>query len=362
MSRLLRVELRRLWARQITRWACVGVLALAAISGLAVYLSAPPPSAQEVANAQEMFAADQEAWETDGEQQVASCEADAEAEGRTPEEWGCDQMAPRLEYYLPPTQTFVPDATQQELMFGAEEVDADDDATAAAVEEIRGSVWNGWAGLASLDDVAVLLVLVALVVGVSFVTAEINSGSLGMWLTFEPRRQRVYWAKAAAAALGTVPLVLVGFALLVAASYAVYASFGTLGGLTGAVWLEVAAFTGRLVAAGAALAAVGVALGVLFKHAAAAVGVVGVVAWGSLVFGFGLGELQRWLPTTALTAWLQGGSVFSTERCTPSADGVFECLPVDHVVTTTQGGLTLLAVTAVLTLLAALVFRRRDVS
>jgi ABC-2 type transport system permease protein len=361
MSRLLRVELRRLWARQVTRWACVGLLALVALTGLVVYLSAPPPTAQEVADAQEMFAADQEAWEEDGEQQVADCEADAEAEGFTGEEWGCDQMAPRLDNYLAPTLTFVPDAAQQELMFGTPEPSAGDDATAAAVDEIRASVWSGWSGLSSLDDLAVLLLLVALVVGVSFVTAEIHSGSLGMWLTFEPRRQRVYWSKAVAAALGTVPLVLVGFALLVAASYAVFASYGTLGDLTGAVWLEVAAFTGRLVAAGAAFAAVGVALGVLLKHAAAAVVGVGVVAWGCLAFGGALGEAQRWLPTTSITAWLQGGAVFTTERCTPSADGVFDCVPVDHVVTTTQGGLTVLAVTAGLTLLAVLVFRRRDV-
>lgn len=362
MRRLLRVELRRLWARQVTRWACVGVLALVALSGAATFLSAPPPSDQEVANAQEMFAADQEQWEKDGEQQVEDCEAEAEEQGMTPSEWGCDQMAPRLDWYLPPTQTFVPDASQQEMMFGGAEPAGVDDATAAQVAEIRSSVWNGWAGLASLDDLAILLLLVALVVGVSFVTAEINSGSLGMWLTFEPRRQRVYWSKAVAGALGTIPLVLVGFALLVGASYAVYASFGTLGDLTGAVWLEVAAFTGRLVAAGAVLAAVGVALGALLKHAAAAVVGVGVIAWACFAFGFSFGEAQRWLPTTALSAWLQGGFVFSTDRCTPGADGVFECESVDHVVTMAQGGLTVAALAVVVTLLAALVFRRRDVS
>lgn len=362
MSRLLRVELRRLWARQVTRWACVGLLALVALSGAATYLSAPPPSDQEVTDAQEMFASDQEEWEKDGAQQVADCEAEAEEQGMTASEWGCDQLAPRLDWYLPPTQTFVPDADQREAMFGGEDPATDDAATAAAVAEIQASVWNGWSGLASLDDLAILLLLVVLVVGVSFVTAEINSGSLGMWLTFEPRRQRVYWSKATAVALGTIPLVLVGFALLVGASYAVYASYGTLGDLTGAVWLEVAAFTGRLVAAGAVLAVLGVALGTLLKHAAAAVVLVGVVAWGCLAFGFALGDAQRWLPTTALSAWLQGGYAYTTERCTPDADGVFSCVPVDHVVTTAQGGLTVAALAVVVTLLAVLVFRRRDVS
>lgn len=361
MMRLLRVELRRLWARRVTRWACVGILVLAALSAVVAYGTARPPSPQEVAAAEEAYAAELEMWEQDGAETVADCEASAEAEGATAEEWGCTDMAPRLDWFLPPAETFVPDEGQQE-MYGAGTSGTTGGATAAVVEEIRGSVWNGWAGLAVLDDLALLLLMGALVVGVSFVTAEVNSGSLGMWLTFEPRRQRVYWSKAAAAAIGTAPLVLLGFALLVASSYAAYASFGTLGGVTGAVWAQVAWFTGRLVVAGAVLAGIGVALGVLFKHAAAAVGVVGVLAWASLAFGYGLGELQRWLPTTALTAWLQGGTVFTVENCTPAADGVFECVPVDHVVTTAQGGLSLLAVAVVLTAVAVLVFRRRDVS
>ncbi|MFE7408087.1 ABC transporter permease subunit [Isoptericola sp. NPDC057559] len=362
MSRLLRVELRRLWARKVTRWACAAVLVLVALSTLVAYSTARPPSAREVADAQAAFASEQAMWEEEGEQWVADCEADAEAQDMTPQEWGCDQMAPSLENYLPPTQTFVPDAEQSEMMLGTGEGVPDADAGAAAIEEIRASVWNQWGGLGSLDDLAMLLVVLALVVGVSFVTAEINSGSLGMWLTFEPRRRRVYWSKAAAAAIGTVPLVLVGFAVLVGGAYAAYASFGTLGDVTGATWAEVAAFTGRLVVAGAVLAAVGVALGVLLKHAAAAVGVVGVVAWVCLAFGYASGELQRWLPTTALTAWLQGGSVFTIQNCAPAADGTYECAPVDHVVTTAQGGLTLLGLAAVVTLVAIVVFRRRDVS
>ncbi len=362
MMRLLRVELRRWWARRVTRWACAGVLVLAVLSTLAAYGTARPPSPQEVAAAEEAYAAELAAWEADGAETVADCEASAEAAGASAQEWGCADMEPRLEWYLPPAETFVPGAQQQEELSGGEDVAVADGASAAVVEEIRGSVWNGWSGLSTLDDLAMLLLMGALVLGVSFVTAEIHSGSLGMWLTFEPRRQRVYWSKAAAAAVGSVPLVLVGFGLLVAGSYAVFAHFGTLGDVTGAVWTEAAAFTGRLVLAGAVLATVGVALGALLKHAAAVVGLVGVLAWVGIAFGYAWGELQRWLPTTALTAWLQGGTVLTVENCAPAADGVVECVPVDHVVTATQGGATLLGFAVVLTAVAMLVFRRRDVS
>jgi len=361
--RLLRVELRRLWARRVTRWASVGVLLLVALGGYSAYETATPPSAQEIADAKQFYADELDWWEENGDEELASCLEGAEAEGMTAAEWGCEDMEPSLENYLPPTETFVPTAENLEQMGGMEGMPVEDAApNAAAVQEIQESVWSWWSGLGALDDMAMFLLMIALVVGVSFVTAETNSGSMGMWLTFEPRRQRVYWSKAAAAALGTLPLVVVGFALLFAAAYSAYAAYGALGEMTTQIWGEVGTFTARLAAVGLLAAAVGVALGILLRHAAAAVGAVAVVLWCSMVFGYPLGELQRWLPTVNLSAWLGGGTVFTVDKCSPGADGVYSCTSVNHVVTTGQGGLYLLLVGAVLTFVAVVVFRRRDVS
>ncbi|GAA1741143.1 hypothetical protein GCM10009809_40850 [Isoptericola hypogeus] len=365
MMRLLRVELRRLWARRVTRWASAVVLLLVALGAFTAYQTAKPPSAQQIAEAKQFYADELEWWESEGEQAVAECAEGAEAEGMTPAEWGCENMEPRLENYLPPTQTFVPSAEQLEESSGAAEAAPEGEEpapNAAAVQEIQQSVWHDWGGLGTLDELAALLLMVALVVGVSFVTAEVNSGSMGMWLTFEPRRRRVYWSKAAAAALGTVPLVAVGFGLLVGTSYAAYASFDALGTMTGDVWVQVAGFAGRLVAAGALAAVIGVALGILLKHAAAAVGLVAAGVWASAVFAYPLGELQRWLPTTNVTAWLNGGNVFVVDDCAPDADGMFVCTQAEHVVTAGQGGLYLLVAGVVIALLSVVVFRRRDVS
>lgn len=353
MMRLLRVELRRLWARRITRWMSVALLAVVGITGASAFATAEPPTAAEIADAERFYAEELEWWEENGEEQIAACEEEQAAQPQ-PVDWSCGDMAPRLENYLPTATTFVPGAEERQMMGG--------ESTDPAVVAVQSSIWNGWGGLAAAAQSATFLLLVAFVVGVSFVTAETTSGALGMWLTFEPRRQRVYWSKAAAAGAGTTPLVLAGWAAVVGVTYAIHAYFGTLGEVTGDVWLEVASYTGRLVAAGVAVAVVGVALGMLLKHAAAAIGAAVVVMWGSTVFTYGLGDVQRWMPGLNLTAWVQGGATYGVTVPMVAEDGTYYEEWVERAVSQTQGGLYLLALTALLTLAAVLVFRRRDVA
>ncbi|AEG44905.1 ABC transporter permease subunit [Isoptericola variabilis] len=353
MTRLLRVELRRLWARRLTRWMTVAVLAVVAITGASAFSMASPPTEAQIAEAERFYADELAWWEEHGEEQVASCKED-EAAQPEPVDWGCDDMAPRLEHFLPPTTTFVPSAEQRGSM-GPESTDP-------AVAAVYSSLWYGWGGLAAAAQSATFLLVIAFVVAVSFVTAETSSGALGMWLTFEPRRQRVYWSKAAAAGLGTVPLVLLGWAAVVGVVYAAHAWYGTLGDVTPQVWGEVAAYTGRLVVAGAATAVVGVALGVLLRHAAAAIGAAVVLLWASSVFSYGLGELQRWMPALNLRAWVDAGATYGTTTSLVAEDGTYYEEWVERAVSQTQGGVYLLVLTALLTLVAVLVFRRRDVA
>lgn len=359
MTRLLRVELRRLWMRRVTWAACV--LALVAVGiGVATQVgTARPPTDAQIAEAERFYADELAWWEEHGEEEVASCEEAEAAEGEGADH-GCEEMGPRLEHYLPPTSTFVPDAAELDGPSVPEDVDGA--APDPAVAAVQGSLWSGWSGLPSLVPVATGLLMLAFVVGVSFMTAEQGSGALGMWLTFEPRRRRVYWSKAVAAALGTVPVVLLGWAALVGGAYAVYARFGTLGDVTGPVWGQVAAFSGRLVLAGAAFAAIGVALAVLLRHAAAAVGVGAGVLWLSTVFAYSLGGLQRWTPALNFDAWLRGGATYEVVRTTMGEDGTYAEEWVTRVVAGWQGGLYLLVLTVALSLVALVVFRRRDVA
>ncbi|WP_402468858.1 ABC transporter permease subunit [Isoptericola aurantiacus] len=360
MRRLLRVELRRLWARRVTWGACLLALVAVGLGVAAQVGDARPPTAAETAQAEQWYADELEWWEEDGEEQVATCLEDQEADPDPGADYGCDQMEPRLEYFLPPTVVLFPDAAEREAQGDlagepAEDVDP-------AVAEVQQSFWNGWSGLPAAATTALFFLMLAFVVGVSFVTAEQSSGSLGMWLTFEPRRRRVYWSKAVAAALGTLPVVVGGWALLVGGLVALYAVFGTVGDPTAEAWVEVATFTGRLALAGMLLAGVGAALAVLLRNAAAAIGVPVVVVWAASAFSYSLGASQRWLPGLNLDAWLRGGATYGYGVPVRLEDGTFTEEWVERAVSTGQGGLYLLGVAVVITVLAVVVFRRRDVS
>lgn len=361
MSRLLRVELRRYRARRITLWVTLGVLAVVALSTVAAGITARPPSDAELTQAQAWYEDARADWEANGEQMVADCLEAQEADPDPQADYGCEQMEPRLEHFLPVSPDFFPADAERDAV-GDWGTAAADPQQAERIAQVRSSLWNFYGGIGVVDDLAPVLLFATFLVAVSFVTAELSSGAVGLWLTFEPRRPRVFWSKAGAATLASLPVVVGGFALLAAGSYGAYALFDAVGEPTGAAWREVAAYTGRLAVAGVLVSAVGVSLGMLLRHAAAALGVAAAWVGAENVFRWSLGTAQQWAVTTNLSAWLRGGEVYSTNRCSTGDDGTYVCESVDHLVTQTQGGLYLGALTVVLVLVALVVFRRRDVA
>ncbi|WP_425956478.1 hypothetical protein [Xylanimonas sp. McL0601] len=358
--RLLRVELRRYRARRVTLWVTIGLLAVVALSTLVAALTARPPSAAEVAQAHKFYEQQAADWEKNGDQMVSDCH-DAEQSDPNPDaDYGCDQMEPKLEQFLPAPTKFFP--SQRELAAAATSSTSDGTPGDPAIARASGTVWNTTSGLGAIDDLAPVLLFAVFLVAVSFVTAELASGAIGLWLTFVPGRTRVYWSKAGAAAIAALPVVVVGFTLLASGSFGAYALIGTVGDAPDGVAAHVAAFVGRLALAGVAVSLVGVALGLLLRHAAAAIGVAAAWVGAESLFRYQLGDLQRWLFSVNLSAWLHGGEVFTTNRCEAGDDGSYVCTTVEHLVTPVQGGVFLLALTAVLTLVAFLVFRRRDVA
>ncbi|MCB7137874.1 ABC transporter permease subunit [Cellulosimicrobium marinum] len=336
MSRLLRVELRRLRARRLVRWAALVTVAVAVLTVVVAYVSSLPTSEAELAESRTYYEQARDDWEQNGEEYVAQCEEEQEVAQETDPtaDYGCDQMtAPKPEDFTTQPPTFVGDE-------GAWPVP----------------------GLTTLVQLAPLLTLFALLVGVSFVTAEISTGAVGLWLTFEPRRRRVYWSKALAASLGVLPVVLGAYALMAGGAAGAYALNGQLGDVTASTWAELGAVGGRVAVAAALVAATGAALGALLKHAAAALGL--AVGWFVVVenvLAVWAPEAQRWLVRTNLTGWVEGGTSYWVNECTTDTTGSV-CETVERTVSQTQGGLVLLGLTVVLSLLAVLVFRRRDVS
>lgn len=323
--RLLRVELTRFRARGAVRWTALGLLVVTMLLVFVAFTQARPMPAEEQAQMRALFEDQVDLWEAEGDEWVADCE---ERQAEDPaSDYGCDQMAaPSWEDWVGQTPTFATTGQEQ---------------------------------VSALPFVGVAF---ALLVGASFVAAEISTGAMGLWLTFEPRRSRVYWSKAAAAAIGALPVVLATFLLGVAGIYAVYAAFGRVGD-TDATWTTLAHVAGRTLAAAALVALAGAALGAILRHTAAAIGVVAVwfLVVESLVVPQVQPELQRWLLRDNLGAWIFGGSEYAVPVCSITEQGQV-CEYVQREITQTQGGLVLLGAVAALTVLAVVLFRRRDVS
>lgn len=210
---------------------------------------------------------------------------------------------------------------------------------------------------------AYLLAFVGFLVGAGFVAAEFSSGSMANWLTFEPRRMRVYASKLTAAGLGLLPVTVALLGMLTAGAWLIVGQFGSTAGTTAKVWGDLGEMGARSVALTLATAVTGAAFGVLLRHTAAVLGIaVGYMVLVEGVFGQALEGVRPWLLQLNVNAWLQHGATYFIESCTTDARGGYTCQGVEKVLTFGHSSAYLGVVVALVIGLAALVFRRRDVS
>lgn len=219
MNRLVRAELRRYRARSAIRWLSVATVAVALLTVLVAFLGSRPTPPAEVAAAETAFAQQQEWWQDEG---FAQCEEDEERarESDPAVDFGCESGEPRLEHFLMPVPT----------------LEGEDD------------TWPP-TGVQTLTTQLPFLALAGLVIGITFVTAELSTGAIGLWLTFEPRRRRVYWSKVAAAAVAVVPLAAVAALVMVGGAWGAYAANDQLGPVTAQTWTDLAGLSARAVVA-----------------------------------------------------------------------------------------------------------------
>ncbi len=142
----------------------------------------------------------------------------------------------------------------------------------------------------AVGGVGVAMVLVAFIVGASFVGAEFGAGSLSTQLIFEPRRTRVVTVKALAVGIG---LALTAIVLLLYLGVLMYAGSELRGVVNGLDSTWFAARAGDLVRVGAAVALAGIlayAITVVARRTVAAVAglLIGQVASGIV------GSLKNW--------------------------------------------------------------------
>jgi len=320
MIRLLGAEISRLLSRRFTVIASIAVLLALSAFQLAVNDEISPPSAEQLAAAQQAYEEERQEWVEHHEEYEQECQ---EA-GEPPE--NCVYEEPTLDNY---TGT-------------------------AAFDEIA---------TISLQVSIYLVALAALMVAGSFIGAEYSTGSIANWLSFIPRRGPVFLSK----------LITVATLSALASALSAALMIGIAVGL--ARWYDVPvvklaetiAMGGRGILVAVALAVMGFCIGLIGRHTAAAIGVLlgYLFVWfvrNAVLSGTEwAARLTPWSPEGNLSAIVSKGTTYEVpvEQLTP--DGI----SVDYLERTISfaHGLTYWGIVlAVVIAAAALIFRKRDVS
>lgn len=327
MTRLTVVELRRLAARRLVLAAMVASVAVAVLMLVVTWRTVQPMSAGELEQAEIYYQQALDDWTENGEQYLADCQEqeaiEREATGGDVD-FGCDQMAPQRDWFIATAPTFA--------------------------ESLPGL----------LGSLSLLLVLIPLVVGTTSTAAEISTGALSNWLTFEPRRLLVYGSKLLAAAVGVVPVTVLVLGLVIGGAWLINNGQGLTGTMTSAAWTDAAWMSARILALAVIASLVGAALGFLLRHTAAVLGLAvgyGVVVEG--IFGSLFAGFTPWLVVKNLEGWVNHGTTYWLNECTTGATGT-SCSYVDRELTFGHSATYVLVATALVVVTGAIVFRRRD--
>jgi ABC-2 type transport system permease protein len=320
MTRLVAAEISRLFSRRFTAIALIALLLGLGGYQLVVNVSLSPATGEQLAAAQRAYEQSHKDWVDNHEKY----ERDCRDTGGTPEE--CTIPEPTL---------------------------ADFSAGPMPFKE---------AARTALEVSTVFVALAAFMIAASFIGAEYSSGSIANWLTFVPRRGRVFWSKLLtmlgfAALLGTFAGALVLFAAAVLAR---------LYGSPIESVVELGAIGGRGVLAVIGFTVLGFCAALLTRHTAGAIGVLlgYAVVWfvrnGPLSSLAWAQRLTPWTPEASLAAIVERGYTYSVpiEKLTPEGATIEW---VERTVSLTQGAIYWSILITLVIVASLLIFRRRDV-
>jgi ABC-type transport system involved in multi-copper enzyme maturation permease subunit len=194
---------------------------------------------------------------------------------------------------------------------------------------------------------SVWLAIIGWLLAASYIGAEWRAGTMTTLLTWEPRRTRVMLAKLAAAMIVVFALVMLIQALLIGALFPAALFRGTTAGTTADFWRAFSYQGLRIGGLAAVAAALGFAVGSIGRNTAAGLGA-GFVYIAVVEGGLLGGLIPRVRP------WLILGNAIVFINNEKSADIAGR--------TPGQAGFLLLVYATVFFLIAALFFRRRDVT
>jgi ABC-2 type transport system permease protein len=320
MTRLITAEMTRLLSRRFTAIALIVLLMGLGAYQLIVNKSLSPVTGEQLAATQRAYEQSHQDWVDNHEKY----ERDCRATGGTPAE--CTMPEPALaDFSVDPTP----------------------------FKEVART---------ALEVSTVLVALGAFLIAASFIGAEYSSGSIANWLTFVPRRGRVFWSKLLtiigfSAMLGAFVAALVVTAVVVLARL----QSSPIESLT-----EIAAMGLRSVLAVVGLTVLGFCVALLTRHTAGALGVLlgYLVVWfvrrgplGSLAWAQ---RLTPWTPEASLAAIVERGYRYSVpiEKVTPEGASIEW---VEHTMSFTHGAIYWSILLALAIIGSLLIFRRRDV-
>ena len=204
-----------------------------------------------------------------------------------------------------------------------------------------------------LPTVATFYLVVATIIGASFVGAEYKAGTLENLLLWEPRRIRVLSSKFVAGFVSTTALTALLLAVLSAGLVTLAGFRGTTVAIDGRFWIDLASTVGRGALVGGLLFVAAMAISVLARNTTAAVGtILGWVIISSVAFEALLPVLRPW-------EIIHNATAFITESDAAGAT-IDDDADVYHHGYLTAGAVTA-AWVAVLAAAATLSFARRDV-
>lgn len=320
MIRLIGAEIVRLFSRRFTVISLIVVLLVLAAFQLAVSEQISPPTGDELAVAQRNFEESHQHWEENHVEIEQECRDNGQPVDQ------CSYVEPKL-------------------------------------EDFTGVQAFGEIARQALQVAIYLGALATFMIAGSFIGAEYSSGSIANWLSFIPRRGRVFTAKV---------VTIAGFAALVSATGSAL-TLGTAlilarvhGTDVGSV-APLVAMAARGILPAVGLAVLGFCIGLVARHTAAAIGtllgfmfvwfvrnaVLSGITWAQ--------ELTPWSPEGNISAIVDDGSSYSVPIKQLTAEGV-QYTFVERTISFGQGVAYWAVLTAVVILVAWLVFRRRDVN
>lgn len=196
-----------------------------------------------------------------------------------------------------------------------------------------------------------------LMVGASLTGHEATVGYIANWLTYDPKRFRFMATKGLAGALWSAIWTALGLLLFVGLSWSIHRAHDLLGTTDASVWSAVASMAVRSVALVAVVSALGAALGATLKYTGAVIAP--FAAWVVIELLFPQLTVTRWLLIPNIRSWIEGGLPYQVVTC-PANEHICSSQLMTLSLSHSAGYLG--ALIAIATILAVVIFVRRDVT